>query len=337
MALTPNLPKQNRTIRVCQWCGQPMPSTDFIPTKSPFFQDGLAPMCNSCLTQWLVQQEFQWSSVDRLCQYLDIPFVPKEFERLHTQCGDTVFPTYAAVFLSSEYTGLGWDDYYKAFLQLREDGALDDELPLISDDKHQKLVERWGANYDDEALLYLEQLYQGLQSTQNITGALQSDQAYKICKISYEIDSRIRAGMDFDKLLSSYDKLVKTAEFTPKNAKNASDFDSVGELIKWLEKKGWRCRYYDNVTRDIVDETIKNIQAYNQRLYINESGIGEEISRRIEALERAARLEEQSAIFEQNYYGESASVDDLDKYEDEGYRGLMDEDFEAEVDGYDEL
>ena len=116
-----------------------------------------------------------------------------------------------------------------------------------------------------------------------------------------------------------------------------SDFDSVGELIKWLEKKGWRCRYYDGVTKDIVDETIKNIQAYNQRLYINESGIGEEISRRIEALERAARLEQQSSVFEQNYYGESASVDDLDKYEDEGYRGLMDEDFEAEVDGYDEL
>jgi molybdopterin converting factor small subunit len=77
--------------------------------------------------------------------------------------------------------------------------------------------------------------------------------------MSYEIDCRIREGADFDKLLASYDKLVKTAEFTPKNVKNINDFDSVGELIKWLEKKGWRNKFYDNVTRDVVDETIKNI------------------------------------------------------------------------------
>ena len=56
---------------------------------------------------------------------------------------------------------------------------------------------------------------------------------------------------------------VKTAEFTPRNVKNINDFDSVGELVKWLEKRNWRNNFYDDVTRDIVDETIKNIQAFN--------------------------------------------------------------------------
>ena len=74
-----------------------------------------------------------------------------------------------------------------------------------------------------------------------------------------ELDSRIREGVDFDKLLGSYDKLVKVAEFTPKNAKNANDFDSVGELVHWLEKRGWKNKFYDDVTRDVIDETIKNI------------------------------------------------------------------------------
>jgi hypothetical protein len=60
-------------------------------------------------------------------------------------------------------------------------------------------------------------------------------------------------------MLASYDKLVKVAEFTPKNVKNASDFDSVGELAKWLEKGGWKNKFYDGVTRDVVDETMKNI------------------------------------------------------------------------------
>ena len=43
---------------------------------------------------------------------------------------------------------------------------------------------------------------------------------------------RIRDGADIDKMIASYDKLVKTAEFTPKNVKNANDFDSIGELVK---------------------------------------------------------------------------------------------------------
>ena len=105
-------------------------------------------------------------------------------------------------------------------------------------------------------------------ATQNVSGALQVDQALKLCKMSYEIDSRIRSGEDFDKILASYDKLVRIADFTPKNAKNANDFDSVGELYRWLEKRGWKNKYYDGATRDVVDETIKNIQAWNQRLYL---------------------------------------------------------------------
>ena len=63
--------------------------------------------------------------------------------------------------------------------------------------------------------------------------------------------------------MTAYDKLVKTAEFTPKNAKNINDFDSIGELIAWMEKRGWKNPYYDDVPKDIVDETMQNIQAFN--------------------------------------------------------------------------
>ena len=160
--------------------------------------------------------------------------------------------------------------------------------------------------------------------TQNINGALQGDQAIKICKISYEIDERIRAGEDFDKLLASYDKLVKTGEFTPKNVKNASDFESMGELCRWLEKKGFVNQFYDGETRDVVDETIKNIQSWNQKLYTNESGIGDEISQRIQSLKTAAELE--------NYYDLEQDTD-YDEYENEGFEQLFkDDEFEADVD-----
>ena len=310
-------------VKTCSICGGTFGPEGFIKTKSLFYPDGYLPMCADCIKQLLVEHNFDWDLVDKLCRYTDIPFIPAEFERLHESNGDNVFQVYADVFLSSEFEGLGWKQYYEEFLRLKEKGHIEDELPILKEEKRKQLKEKWGSNYDDEELQYLENLLDGLLQTQNISGALQFDQALKICKISLNLDSKIREGADFDKLMGSYDKLVKTAEFTPKNVKNASDFESTGELIKWLEKRGFKSKFYDNVTRDIVDETIKNIQSYNQRLYTNESGIGDEITRRIEALKTIKDLE--------NYYDVGKEYD-LDEFENDGYEELMkNEEFVADV------
>ena len=317
MGLQPDIARRRSfALKTCNRCQAPQTPESFAPTKSIFYADGALPICNSCIESYLEDVEFDWGEVNKLCQYADIPFVPKEWERMRELNGSNAFPKYAEVFAQSEYEDLGWSEYFEAFRALKASGELDDELPGIADKKRQQLQERWGANYDDEALRYLENLYNGLMTTQNVNGALQVDQALKICKMSYEIDCRIREGADFDKLLSSYDKLVKAAEFTPKNVKNINDFDSVGELIKWLEKRGWHNTFYDDVSRDIVDETMQNFQAFNQRLYTNESGIGEQITERLNNLKNVALIEQES------YYGTNAEYD-LDNYENEGYSQLV--------------
>jgi hypothetical protein len=299
----------------------------FAPTKSQFFPDGVIPMCNDCVDRDLAAHDWHWDYIDKMCQMADIPFVPREWERLREMNDQEVFYRYATIFLASEYEGIGWSDYFKAFKELKAAGAIEDELPEIAEKRERELKEKWGANYDMEALQYLEGLFHGLMTTQNVNGALQIDQAKKICKMSYEVDRRIEEGSDFDKLLASYDKLVKAAEFTPKNVKNINDFDTFGEAIKWLEKKGWRNTFYDGVTRDIVDESMKNFQNFNQRLYTNESSIGEEITRRLEALKHTAAIENES------YYGTDKKYD-LDAFEQEGYDVVFDgedEDFKVEV------
>ena len=322
--MQPNIPKRPRAFaaKTCIKCGCDRDSESYVKTRSWFYPDGYLPICNSCIERYLVAQNFAWPAVDKLCQYADLPFVPTEFEKLHDMNGDKVFPIYAALFESNEYEGLGWDDYFKEFKRLKAEGNIDDELPEMREAKRKKMREKWGANYDQDDIFYLENLFNGLLATQNVNGALQIDQAIKICKLSAAIDSAIRSGEPFDKLLVAYDKMVKTAEFTPRNVKNINDFDTMGELVKWFEKRGWRNRFYDNVTRDIVDETIKNVQAFNQRLYTNENGIGDEITRRIEALKTANELENHYDIV-QNY--------DLDEYENSGYVGLMRDDDEFVV------
>lgn len=164
----------------------------------------------------------------------------------------------------------------------------------------------------------MERLFQGVQNTQNINGDLQMDQALKLCKLSLIIDSRIREGADIDKMLGSYEKLVKIGEFTPKNAKNAEDFDSIGELAAYLEKTGFVNKFYDGVKRDIVDITMNNIQNFCQRLYTQEPGIGEEITKRIEALQTAKDIEDSMGLLD-NYTSDEMTQEVDDYFESEDF------------------
>jgi len=287
MGLEPKIVKTlDFNARPCPKCGRPLPSTAYLKSKALTAENGYSRWCARCTEKLASEADYDWKTLNLLCADLNIPWVPEKFEEL--RANPNPFTSYATFFQEGEYAHLEWGEYYQAFKKLEGAGLITNELPRLKEERLAKLQRKWGANYSEEQLDYLEQLYEGVLASQNINGKLQDDQAQKLCKTSLEIDERIRGGQDYDKLLSSYEKLVKIADFTPKNAKNAADFDSVGELFRWLEKRGWRNKYYDNVTRDVVDETLKNIENFNQKLYINESGIGDEITRRIEALKQAA-------------------------------------------------
>lgn len=331
MALEPRIPKKTFQTKKCAHCGGSYSTEDFAQTHSRFYPDGLAPICNDCINDILREADYNWETIDKVCQWLDIPFIVREWERLAELNGvEKTWPVYASVFADPVYESLGWKDYFAQYKKLREAGMVEDELPLIHEHKIEQLQRFWGSNYDEEDLYYLQDLYKGLMVSQNVNGALQEDQAKKICKLSLEIDNRIRAGdKEVDKFLSSYDKLVKTAEFTPKNTKNAIDFDSFAEVGMWLEKRGRQNKFYDGTTRDVIDETLKNIQNYNQRLYINEGGIGNEITERLRALKSANEIENSVYNLQTEF--------DLDEYDDAGFNMREEEEeFAAEIEEEDE-
>lgn len=321
MAIIPKLPQKAQLTKTCNQCGLLSSTDDFAPTHSFFYPDGFLPICNHCVNEILSEHNYDWDTLDRLCQYAGIPWIVKEWVRLEELNGrEKTWEIYSKVFSSSDYQNLGWADYNTQYLKLREASLIESEIPRVNEQRIKDLQRKWGANYAEEDLEYLEDLYKGLLLTQNVNGALQIDQAQKICKLSLEIDSRIRAGdKEVDKFLSSYDRLVKTAEFTPKNTKNSVDFDSFAEVGHWLEKRGRQNKFYDGATRDVIDETLKNVENYNQRLYINEGGIGDEITERIKSLKSANDMEQNVFDLQKDF--------DEDEYDNEGYEV---EDFEVE-------
>lgn len=320
MVLTPDIQLKNKSTVKCEKCKRLMPAENFLPIDSPFVVSGRVAVCNDCLNEYLFDNSFNWEVVDRVCRLVDIPFVPKEFERLHFANGDKVFPIYAALFKEKGYENLNWRLYYDKFKELEASDMIEEEIPLLEDANVKKLAKLFGPNYDKEELLALDSLLKGLLKAQNVNGSLQMDQAIKLCKISLQIDSKIREGIEFDKLLKSYDTLVKIAGFTTKNAKNANDFESIGELCLWLEKRGWKNKFFDGVTKDVVDETINNIQNFNRRLYTNETGIGDEIEKRVSILKSANDLEQS------NFYSEDEDEEiDFDNFDNDGFLKLMEE------------
>lgn len=278
--------------KICYKCKNEKTTSHYIAVNSQLF-NGSLPICRECLSKIIAAApiEERWNTVDKICQWADVPFIPGEWEKIYQSNGKDALGVYIAIFRNEEYKNLDWEMYNKVYLELLEENRVEDAIPELREKQVKDWHRKWGMDYDEQQLEYLENLHQGLLNSQNVVGALNEDQALKLCKISLIIEEKIRAGMDFSKELKSYDSLATLSNLTPKNVKDANEFDSFGEVYAYLEKTGWVNKYYDGAIRDEVDNTEKNIKNWIRYLYVNETGIAEEIEQRINNLKVAAELE----------------------------------------------
>lgn len=280
--------------RICQKCGEEKTTAHYIGVPNSLLHTGCLPICRECLAKLIdaAAPEERWNVVNKICQWADIPFVPEEWDKIYDGHGRDAIGVYVSLFRNKPYDTLDWGMYNDVYMELKERDKVEMAMPSVREHKREELERKWGRGlYDDDDLEYLENLHQGLLNSQNVVGSLNEDQALKLCKISLIIENKIRAGTDFTKDLKAYDELAKLANLTPKNVKDANEFDSAGEVFAYLEKTGFVNKYYDGVNRDEVDYTINNMKNWVRFLYTHETGVAEEIEERIENLKVAAELE----------------------------------------------
>lgn len=309
-----------RLFITCEYCGQNKPASCFIKSKSKFFPCGEVDICTECLEDFLEAENGSCNCMDQICRWLDIPFFPDRWMKAYSISGKIALSTYIETVYTECYPMLDWKKVNDKYIELQERDKLEETVPELAEEKVRQLRKKWGEEYNDSEIEYMEDLYQGILQTQNVNGKLQTDDAVKLCKISLLLNQKIRDGEDFDKVLKSYDTLRKSADFTPKNIKNACDFDSVGEIFAYCEKKGWENQFYDNTPRDTVDLVMKDMQSWVRTLYKNESSIAEDVDRRINALKIADELEDTILAVQD---------DGLDEFDAEGYD--VDEAFSEEA------
>ena len=303
----------------CIQCGQAYPVSSFLPISTTFFPNGHTLICLDCLEDMIEEHNGNFSFMDEMCRWLGISFKPDKWIELYKANGKAALQTYVKIAMNEEYPMVNWRTTYEKYQELEQKGELDILVPALTDEVIRELHEKWGEDYPEDQLRYLDNLYQGILQTQNVNSRLKEDDAVKLCKISLLIDEKIRGGEDFDKLLKASDTLRKSAGFTDKDIKNACDFDSVGEVFAYLEKRGWLNEFYDNSPKDQVDLVMKDTQNWLRQLYKNETGIAEDIQRRIEALKVADEMEQSLMAVED---------DGLDDFNTEGY---LDDQFDEEA------
>lgn len=275
--------------RRCLKCKQERAIEQFQSTPSKFFPGGKCYICTPCLESMIKQDNL--GEVDRLMRWLDLPFDLDKWTQLYAQHQDHTLTAYFNLLYDDHYSQLQWADENERWRLAREQGTIDDQIKELGDAKLKQLRVVWSGTYKAEELLWLDNYYNKIMATQNVSTPILQDRARDLCELSLLAKKTLRAGGDVKKIMDSIDNIVKTYHFEASNAKSAADFESVGELMVYYGKKGWHPNWHTE-PQDSIDFMMENIQNYLKRLVINEGNFAEQVEDKKARYNMTERLEE---------------------------------------------
>ena len=229
--------------------------------------------------------------VDRLCRWLDVPFDLNRWTQLYGIHKDHTLTAYFNTLLDNHYAALQWSDENERWRLAREENTIDDEIEALSAAKLKRLKKNWSPAYTTDELLFLEEYYNQIIATQNVSTPILQHYARDLCEIELRIKKGLREGANIKQDMDARDNIIKIAKFEATNAKNAADFESVGELMVYYGKKGWHPKWHTE-PQDSIDFMMENIQNYLKRLVINEGNFTEQVEEKRERYNMTERLEE---------------------------------------------
>ena len=302
---------EEKKLRKCLKCRQDLPVEKFQYTPSNFFPGHRSLFCTNCL-QIMVKQD-NLGEVDRLMRWLDLPFDLNKWTQLYAQHKEHTLSAYFNLLYDDHYSALQWQDENERWRLAREEGTIDEEIETLTESKLKKLKKVWSAAYKPEQLLWLDNFYNQIVATQNVSTPILQEKARDFCELQLHIKEGLRAGVDVSKMMKQADDIVKTYHFEASNAKSAADFESVGELMVYYGKKGWHPNWHTE-PQDSIDFMMENIQNYLKRLVMNEGNFAEQVEEkraRYNMTERLEEIENEKVEFDETADIEYEGDDDL--------------------------
>lgn len=138
----------------------------------------------------------------------------------------------------------------------------------------------------------------------NIVDPIKLDIVKKVCKSAVILDTVMEGGASESKQIkefaSAHQTLLKMSGID-EMANTIRDGDTtirtVADLYKYMEKNGFQFKFYDDVERDVVDKTIKDIQESIRYEIVNATGLESTLESIEKAyIQKAEEKEEEEAI-----------------------------------------
>lgn len=176
----------------------------------------------------------------------------------------------------------------------------------------------------------LESQYNNIISTLGMTNPTQMDNVKKYCKLSKLVDQMIAGGEmkaigDGTAALSKLADLAQIKEMS--ETANDGTIKTVADLYKYMEDHGFKFNYYDQVDRDVVDYTIKDIQKSIRNEIINATGLDVEFNNiKDNYMRTQEETQEEIAITETPIEEVIAMAEEIDEQEAELDKQLSEED-----------
>lgn len=249
-----------------------------LPSNNPLVPS----VCNYCVTSSLDYKNLEHG--DFFCRTYNLPFKPDKWIEYSKTKGTDTFKTYIK-YISENYketlyyntpTSDLWKKVNQEWGLVQTHEELIARIEPIKDGYLLRNKIKWGSNYTFEELISLENLFVNTLKANDISNPMQIDAIKKACKMSVALDRAILRGdsKEINELSKSYQNFVKTAKIDEIITASSQDvIGSVADLVDFIEQNGYKFNFYDNVDRDIVDKSIKDIKDFITRLVMDTTGL----------------------------------------------------------------
>ena len=241
-------------------------------------------ICFDCINTHLDYNKLDHAEF--FCRTYNLPWMPKIWISLMESENENVFKAYTEGVLDEKenqpnlaYTSSTKDLWLRTnreWEKCRSFAQILSRLEPIKDSYIERGRLKWGEQYSFEELIKLDSIYSRTLKANNITNPLQKESVKTLCKLQIEMDEAIRAKdakaiKDFSSAWSTFAKQADLETMIQET--KTDDITTVAELYDYMEKAGFRFKFYDGFDRDEVDYAIKEIQETNRQLVLEATGL----------------------------------------------------------------
>ena len=268
----------NYSINICPKCGK--------RKKLMFSNNPLSgqTICFDCINEQLDYNNLEHAEF--FCRTYNLPWKPDLWLNLINEHAAATFEAYTTLLLDDKenqpnlfYNSTTkdlWARTNKEWEKCRSFTQILRKLTPIRESYLERGHLKWGEQYTYEELIQLDSVYSRTLKANNITNPLQKEAVKTLCKINIEMNEAIRAkdAKAMKDYSTAYSTFAKQADLEGMiNETKTDDITTVAELYDYMEKSGFKFKFYDGYDRDEVDRTIKDIQDTNRRLILESTGL----------------------------------------------------------------